>query len=353
VIGAAKVGSIVQSGKLIFNCAGDTGGINNPIPQQNVADAMEADFSSAEQPSFFYHLGDVVYFFGQASEYYGQFYEPYVHYPAPIFAIPGNHDGDVANSTVPSLAAFVNNFCATQPHITPDAGEASRDAMTQPNVYWTLDAPFVTMIGLYSNVPEGGQFDQTQLAWFAKELANAPQDKALIVSLHHPPYSADATHAGSQAMVQTLDNAFQQSGRTPDLVLTGHVHNYQRFTRSINGTRDLPYIVAGAGGYWHLHTMQKQADGSPLKVPTAMSDPNVTLESYCDNQYGYLKLWAAQGAIGGEYFAIPPTSQPGSVPAKQIDAFQLDLGQHKLTQSSNVQPIGSKAKFGGIRVPGR
>ena len=46
-------------------------------------------------PSFFYHLGDVVYFTGARSSYYDQFYDPYLHYAAPIFAIPGNHDGDL------------------------------------------------------------------------------------------------------------------------------------------------------------------------------------------------------------------------------------------------------------------
>ena len=44
-------------------------------------------------PSFFYHLGDVVYNFGEAAYYYDQFYEPYRNYPAPILGIPGNHDG--------------------------------------------------------------------------------------------------------------------------------------------------------------------------------------------------------------------------------------------------------------------
>jgi hypothetical protein len=48
----------------------------------------------SKNPSFLYDLGDVIYKFGEASEYYSQFYEPYAHYPAPIFAIPGNKDGE-------------------------------------------------------------------------------------------------------------------------------------------------------------------------------------------------------------------------------------------------------------------
>jgi hypothetical protein len=92
--------------------------------------------------------------------------------------------------------------------------------MTLPNVYWTLLAPFVTIIGLYTNVPEGGQVDDQQTAWLVPELKAAPTDGALLVALHHPPYSADAHHGGSARMGALLDMVFQQSGRGSDAVLT-------------------------------------------------------------------------------------------------------------------------------------
>src|SRR5574337_159619 len=164
VLPADQISQNNDSKSISFHAIGDTGGIVNGTPQQTVADALESDYVLSK-PAFFYHLGDVVYFYGEASNYYAQFYEPYMHYPAPILAIPGNHDGDVTVGSSPSLSAFVENFCAPNPHLTPEAGEAPRDAMTQPNVYWTLDAPFLTIIGLYSNVPEGGQFQQDQLDW--------------------------------------------------------------------------------------------------------------------------------------------------------------------------------------------
>ncbi len=53
------------------------------------------------KPAFLFHLGDVVYDFGEAQYYYDQFYEPYRNYPAPIFAIPGNHDGFIVPNTPP------------------------------------------------------------------------------------------------------------------------------------------------------------------------------------------------------------------------------------------------------------
>ena len=138
-------------------------------------------------PSFFYHLGDVVYFDGERNQYSPQFYDPYLHYPAPIFAIPGNHDGDL---TVPptgtSLEGFMVNFCSPTATVTPDAKDVSRPAMTQPNCYWTLTAPLVTIIGLYTNCPEHGVVEQDQADWFKSELAAADQGKALIVACTIP-----------------------------------------------------------------------------------------------------------------------------------------------------------------------
>ena len=59
-------------------------------------------------------------------------------------------------------------------------------------------------------------------------------------------------------MLDLLDGAFANTGVVPDAVLTGgHVHNYQRFTRTHEFNKKVPYIVAGAGGYYNLHWMQK------------------------------------------------------------------------------------------------
>jgi acid phosphatase type 7 len=83
--------------KMVFHICGDTGGVKNPAPQQLVASAMEADATNDTangEAAFFYHLGGVVYYNGETSEYYPQFYLPYEYYPLPVVGIPGNHDGD-------------------------------------------------------------------------------------------------------------------------------------------------------------------------------------------------------------------------------------------------------------------
>jgi hypothetical protein len=85
--------------------------------------------------SFWYHLGDVVYYFGQEQYYFEQFYDPYRNYNAPIFAIAGSHDGAVyKGETAKSLDAFIANFC-TGPTRNPDSQGAVRTTMDQPGVY--------------------------------------------------------------------------------------------------------------------------------------------------------------------------------------------------------------------------
>lgn len=284
---------------LAFHCLGDSGGIRDPHPQIDVAAALIADLNDQPRPAFLYHLGDVVYFNGDESEYGPQFYEPYAHYPVPIFAIPGNHDGDNSDDpSVPSLSAFVQNFCSSTPHVDPRFNEYQRDTMNQSNVYWTLQAaPFLTIIGLYTNVPGGGEVHADQADWLTGELKAADPALPVMITLHHPPLSADGHHGSCPAMAALLDKAFQASGRTADLVLSGHVHNYQRFIRTI-GDKQIPYIVAGAGGYHNLHQMAAGA------APGLTVAANTVLEQFCDDKWGFLRLWVANGEIGGRYTAV-------------------------------------------------
>src|SRR5579863_8488379 len=158
ILGADAVAQIQATGKLVFHSVGDTGGIVRAEPQLAVSDALAADLAGKTYatglPAFFFHLGDVVYYFGQEEYYPEQFYDPYRNYDAPIFAIPGNHDGVMyKNEPVNySLEAFIDNFCAATPAIAVSG--FSRTTMVQPAAYFVMTAPFVRFIGLYSNTGE-------------------------------------------------------------------------------------------------------------------------------------------------------------------------------------------------------
>jgi hypothetical protein len=166
---------------------------------------------------------------------------------------------------VPTLKAFLRNFCALRPEASPDAGTLVRSTMDQPGVYFTLDAPFVSIVGLYTNVLEGPGVISTQggkypalrgdhqldfLRAELKRLAPARKagERAVIIACHHPPVSIDAKHGGSTGLADDIDNAARAAGFWPDAILSGHAHLYQRFTRKVDG-REIPYVVSGSGGF--------------------------------------------------------------------------------------------------------
>jgi hypothetical protein len=332
---------IADAGKIVFHSVGDTGGVSDGAVQQtSIAHVMQAQVDAAaatEKPAFFYNLGDVVYFNGQSSDYSWQFYEPYQFYQPHIFAIAGNHDGDIRTRrndppvTEPSLTGFMDNFCDDRPR---EIQPYHRDTMTQPYVYWALDAPFVRIVGLYSNVDgtldASGGFEQRR--WLREQLtAAADLDKCLVVAVHHPPYSLDAAHGGSPDILAALDRAVADTHKSPDVVLSGHVHNYQRFTRRAH-RRDLPFVVAGAGGYAHfpkaMHQLQKDGNRNLIRTPFDTTEPGVTLESYNETDTGFLRITVDDKTFKGEYFLVPFQGEP---PADPFDTFTLDWKRHTLT----------------------
>ena len=302
-VGAAAVG-ITDADPITFFVIGDHGGVKTPVPQNAVSYAMQR---APAPPAFVYSVGDIVYFHGEASQYASQFYEPYGHLAAPIVGIPGNHDGDVAvddagNPTGRApLDTFMANFCTPEPQVPPADPqlEFARHTQTQPWCDWTLALRAVTIVGLYTNVPEGGVLQSTQTAWLVQQLQSAPGDRPLIVALHHPPLSVDAHHGGSPAMVTALTQSFQAAGRSPDLILTGHVHDYQRFSWQLGG-RAVPTIVQGNSGYHNLHRL------APDATPGLDLGSGITFEFGDDREYGFLTLTAGGGAIRGSYAGVKP-----------------------------------------------
>src|SRR5271166_3058574 len=164
---------ISDAGKMVFDVLGDSGGVQDGEFQSSVAEQMVKALGAAKGanvPQFCYHVGDVVYFTGMHDNYYPQFYEPYSHYAPPIFAIPGNHDGEVDDPTVQtSLDGWVDYFMQAKPDVDPISKDAPRVGLNLPNPYWTLVTPFATFIGMYTNVPEGGSIDSTQQQWVTNE----------------------------------------------------------------------------------------------------------------------------------------------------------------------------------------
>ena len=326
IVGVAGVRQIKNSGSITFQAVGDTGSPDTMTEIISVAMAADFDISNpGTAPAFLFHLGDVIYYDNTAKGYLQQFYTPYKHYPGKIIAIPGNHDGETVKydqpgqpSTGPgkSLDAFQENFCQDSPRVPPAAKTIYREMISQPAVYWYLDAPFVDIVALYSNVADGPGYisdanviGNVQMNWFIETLqAIAAQRekgsrKALIVAVHHPPFSGGG-HSPSPEMLKDMDDCCKTAGIMPDAVLSGHSHNYQRFTRyhPFGGMNmQIPYMVVGCSGHGVQHV--GHADGSKTGDHTYES----SLEGY-----GYLTLKADKSKIAIKFTEVEKdgTKQP-------------------------------------------
>ncbi len=346
--------AIQTAGKIEFHAVGDTGAAKVNARQSaavaianeaGVADAMVADVQAGGDagPAFFFHLGDVIYNFGEAQYYYDQFYEPFREYDRPIFAIPGNHDGMVFGQgssapQVPTLDAFLTNFCNSSPGPSPDAPSITRSVMTQPAVYFTLDAPFVSIIGLYSNVmdtgggiisSQGGHFPlvNDQLDFLASELTRLKPlrqagQRAVIIAVHHPPLSVDAKTGGTGGLMQDIDACCKKAGLWPDAVLSAHAHLYQRFTRTVNG-RDVPYVVSGSGGF----AATPPQNGAP-PAGTVIGDHKLEVDPIV--KFGYLTL-----ETDAKTLSITFKTAPRGGPVTTLDTVNLDLVNGKILGGGN------------------
>ena len=341
--GPATEAAIQAAGQIVFHCAGDTGATAGPKTENEVVDKLLADFTGetpAATPQFFYNLGDIVYSFGEHKYYYDQFYDAYRDYPRPIFAIPGNHDGIVlpppAGTGVASdsLSAFLANFCAPGFAHSPDAVGLSRTTMIQPGVYFTLDLPLVRILGLYSNMlenpgvisttpdpttgkPTFPQLSDVQLAYLTAALTRIKTEKfagAVLIAMHHPPYCY-GTHSGSLTMLKEIDAICSSTGIWPHAILSGHSHNYQRYTRAI-GNRQIPFLVIGNGGHGLTPINKGQTIRTPAPAPAfAQPEANdtVTFESYDDKNYGYARILVTTTQLRIEYHPAsdgPATKTP-------------------------------------------
>jgi hypothetical protein len=192
--------------------------------------------------------------------------------------------------------------------------------MIQPAVYFTFEAPLVRIFGLYSNVLEdpgvisaqtgtsasNTVLDSRQVEFLAAGLKRVVTEGfkgAVVIAVHHPPFTGGSEHGGSPLMLADIDAACTAAGVWPHAVFSGHAHNYQRYTRTING-KQIPFIVAGCGGHNPLSSMR-----ATLRTPYVIDD-TLTLESYDDTDYGYTRVVVTAETMTVEYH---PQSDGGTV----------------------------------------
>jgi hypothetical protein len=130
-------------------------------------------------------------------------------------------------------------------------------------------------------------------------------------------------------MKKLLEEGCAQAKRAPDVVLSGHVHDYQRFSAPLYNKKNVPFIVAGAGGYnKRLHVLGAvfQNAKSAKKFPVQIQGEPELLENFNDTDHGYLRVTVTKKDITLDYVIVPdPSSNPkdGILPA--IDSVQVQF----------------------------
>jgi hypothetical protein len=389
--GPDVINAINAAQSVTFQMIGDSGAsTTKTFPAMvKVSDAVTNDFhtsTAANRPAFLYHLGDIVYNFGESQYYYDQFYEPYRNYPAPILAIPGNHDSFVLPNTPAGqepLTTYMRQFCNSRIVVTPEAGSLHRTSITQPGVYFALDAPFVRIIGLFSNALEdpGVISGQTsvgapvlaarkkadagkrqaagvgatwsnvpdfQLAFLAAQLQNiktSGYQGAVILAMHHPPFiyrtasggSTGGKHYGSPLMLADIDTVCKTVGVYPDAVISGHAHNYQRFTRGLSFAGKnitVPFIICGDSGHNVTSLVQasfgktptepgNNIDVSYLASSSILKPTTLTLNKHDQKNSGYLRVSVTAKQLTITFNPVSPSAAPTTP-----DTVTVDLASH-------------------------
>jgi hypothetical protein len=145
-------------------------------------------------------------------------------------------------------------------------------------------------------------------------------------------------------MLNEIDQACEAASIFPDLHLSGHAHLYERYTRTVNG-KQIPYIVAGMGGYYDLPGLKP---GKRPPVPTfpasgtdASGNP-LRIEIYNDKQFGFLRITISPGSISGVFVTV----EPGTGKTGSGDSFTVDLKSNQVSAGAiarKIAPVVKKA----------
>ncbi|MER5433302.1 metallophosphoesterase [Streptomyces sp. NPDC002588] len=320
-----------------FMLIGDTG--EGDDPQYAV---LPGFLKVGQGTSFAVLASDVIYPVGSTDDYGTKFFRPYQDYPAPIYAIPGNHDW------YEDLGGFMRVFCGDAPPLPAepaprpltrawlrsllwhrpgprDGGRLaearkSRDApdrqAVQPGPYWAVDAGPLRIIGIDTGLL--GTLDAEQGAWL-REVSRGPRPKILVTG--SPLYVDGEHHPCPIDGGGTVDDIVTAPEHHYVAAIGGDIHNYQRYPVRLADGRTLQYVVSGGGGaFMHAtHTIPRVSVAGVTERDFRCYPLRGDSLAFYSRLYGrrlrlrrFFALSEAEGqAVVAERLGIPPTRVPG------------------------------------------
>jgi 3',5'-cyclic AMP phosphodiesterase CpdA len=217
----------------------------------------------------------------------------------PILAAPGNHD----EYHLVDQAQFARLFSP------PGSPELSTDAFwyAVDRGGWrflVLDTG-TDMFGDRDPMPEGG----AQLTWLEAQLADADRvGQRAIVLLHIPPFSSGREERGAPWVKKLVVEGILD--RYPvALVLSGHVHAYERIVRPGFGGRPVNYVVSGGAG-GRFFQKGAQVEGSAIFVEQVRN---------------FVMLDLGPGGISGRVIPVRVPGEDWKKPPTPLDTFEVVL----------------------------
>ncbi|XP_043701758.1 purple acid phosphatase 22-like [Telopea speciosissima] len=137
------------------------------------------------------------------------------------------------------------------------------------NLYYSFDVAagvHIIMLGSYTDF----NADSDQYKWLQADLANVDrvQTPWLVVLLHAPWYNTNTAHEGEgESMRKAMEGLLYQA--RVDIVFTGHVHAYERFTRIYNNKINQcgpVHVTIGDGGNREGLALMFKDPPSPLSL---------------------------------------------------------------------------------------
>ena len=191
------------------------------LPQGAVAGAMQR-YASGEEVAAVLTTGDNFY-----SDDYEFLMQPF---------------GWVEEQGIPFWIAWGNHDVES-----PERIDIVNEVFDSPPRWATYEWGPVDVVVLDSN-----QITSTEQASFLLDALASSTDPTILV-MHHPPYSC-SHHSATIEVVNALSATMDDD---VVLVLSGHDHNYQRFTND-----DVTYVVSGGGGA-DLYDLKSCPDNHP------------------------------------------------------------------------------------------
>jgi hypothetical protein len=212
--------------------------------------------------------------------------------------------GWVDEAGIPVLPALGNH------DVEDGSSDDVMDFFDMPGPWYQKTIGNVRVIVLDSNQVD----DPDQTRWLEKVITKE-RTRWTIVVVHKPPYAC-GRYDGTPAVREAWAPLF---ARRADLVLSGHDHNYQRFTR----LKGVTYVITGGGG----DSFYELDDQCTAETPARVAGN--------DTKHHFLAIRASDTKL--EVLAI---AADGSI----IDRFKLQASQARCRR-----PTASI--FGGLALP--